>query len=302
MPIPDPTVIRPGDTAKRDPFTILVVANPALEAPWGSGEFESDPITNDPAAFDACVAYVETSLFTGLPGQAEVLLGDPAIGPRVRLLSLRPTGLPPRAENAFVAQDTESNQLIARRSAIRDFLAARDLIADIVYAISASSTHSRATAWFTTDDDEGTGVAFELDGVTLHHRHHYAIPGTIAMHHTADTLTAPHEFEHAISSYTNGQIMDLYVDSPPGVNNKVGRPIPARFGTMNEVRYASDKTRGPLGYPPDWQSYHCELHDSANPALMDNYYEAPAGVSEVCQNDRITRAFVRDRLLAKIAR
>lgn len=297
-----PTVVRPGDSDKSNPFTILVIANPALEAPWRSGTFVSDPIIGNPAAFQSCVSYIETSLFTGLPSQAEIVLADPAIGPRVRLLSLLPTGLAAQDAFAFAAQDGASELLVARRNAIRDFLVAGDLAADIVYVISSSPSHRRASAWFTSDDDMRGGVPFVLDGVTFHHRHHYTIPGTIAMHHTADSLTAVHEFGHAISSYTNGQIVDLYVDSTPGINNKAGRPIPADFAKMNAPTFATDATRGPLGYPASWNSYHCELHDTGNPALMDNYYQAPGGVAELCQNDRITRAFIRDRLLAKLAR
>lgn len=302
--IPSPNIIRTGTPGKMDPFTILVIANPALEAPWNSGTFVADSMATQAlrSNFDACVSYIEESLFTGLPGQAEVILGDPAISPHIRLLTLFSMGLPAEGRYAFVAQDGASNLLVARRNAIRDFLINQNVIADVVYAISASASHTRASAWFTTDDDTGPGVAFTLDGAMLHHRHHYSIPGTIAMHHTADSLTAPHEFQHAVSSYSNGQVVDLYVDSAPGVNNKNGRPIPLNFGTMNGTGFLSDATRGPIGYPLTWISCHCELHDSSNPAIMDNYYKAPSRVPEICQNDKITRDFLRDRLLAKIAR
>jgi hypothetical protein len=122
------------------------------------------------------------------------------------------------------------------------------------------------------------------------------------MHFTASSLTAPHEFQHAISSYSNGMIVDLYVDSPPAVNNKRGRPIPESYGTQNGVALKSDPNRGSLSYPPTWASYHCEIQDPSNPAIMDNYYLASSGVPEVCQNDKVTRTFVVDRVLAKMGR
>jgi hypothetical protein len=302
--IPAPTVIRGGTPGKSDPFTILVVANPALEAPWNSGTFVADSIatTAQQANFDNCVRYIERSLFTGLPSQSELILGDPAISPHIRLLSMFATGLQADDAHAFAAQDGVSNLLIARRNAICDFLVSQNIIADVVYAISASASHQRASAWFTSDDDTRTGVPFTLDGAALCHRHFYSTPGTIAMHHTANSLTAPHEFQHAMSSYTNGKLVDLYVDSPQELNNKNGPPIKTSFCTVNATRFLSDLTRGPLGYPPTWRSFHCELHDPANPAIMDNYWLAPGGVPEVCQNDMVTRNFVRDRLLAKIAR
>src|SRR5207247_4595238 len=46
LPVGSPhiQVIRAGDTVKPNPFTICIVANPALEAPWTSGQFMADPI------------------------------------------------------------------------------------------------------------------------------------------------------------------------------------------------------------------------------------------------------------------
>lgn len=300
---PAPVVVRAGDTSKPDPFTILVVANPALETPLDSGNFAVDPIMSDRVAFENCVDYVERSLFAALPGQADPMLSDPAVAPAVRVLSLFHAGLPAEARFSFVANDDSSDELlVARRAAIRDFLLDEGIVADVVYGISGSHTHTRASAWFTSDDDASPGVSFTIDGVSMHHRHRYLVPGTVGMHVTASSLTAPHEFQHAISSYSNGMIVDLYVDSPPAVNNKCGRPIPERFGFQDAVSLKSDPDRGMLTYPPAWSSYHCEIHDPGNPAIMDNYYLAPSGVPESCQNDKVTRTFVIDRIRAKMAR
>jgi hypothetical protein len=49
------TTIRPGDTTKTNPFTVVIVSNPALEAPWKSGNFVIDPITSMQVAFNAAV-------------------------------------------------------------------------------------------------------------------------------------------------------------------------------------------------------------------------------------------------------
>ena len=303
MANPTIRILRAGDTTKANPFTICIVANPALEAPWQTGQFIIDPITADAAAFDACADYINQSLFGGLPNQQETALADPAIAPFVKVVSIIESGLPPADANALVAQDSESDLLIARRTVFRPFLAARNLDADVAYAVSKSNTHTRASAWFTSDDDTQGGVPFTFDGQTLAHRYQCLIPGTIAIHSSATSLTALHEFHHAISSYTNGSIVDLYVDSSPGLNCKTGRPIPPDFAVYNGVTMASDPVRDHLGYPPSWQSYHCELHDPNLPAIMDNYWlAAPAADSNACQNDRITRQFVSDRVRAKLSR
>ncbi len=113
-------------------------------------------------------------------------------------------------------------------------------------------------------------------------------------------LTALHELQHAISSYSNGSIVDLYVDSPPGVNCKRGRPIPPDFANYNGAVLASDPIRDGLGYDPGWSSYHCGLIDPSLPAVMDNYFLG--STPDAGQNDEITRRFILDRLNAKLSR
>jgi hypothetical protein len=297
-----PIVHRQGDTSKTNPFTILVVANPVLEIPWKAGKFGIDPITHDPTRFAGCVQYIEKSVFGARPNQAEGLLGDTIIAPKVRFLSLFQRALPPESKFSFVAEDFGGGLLVPRRRAIRDFLQRESLLADIVYVVSASVAIERESAWATSDDDKGPGTTFLLDGKVMSHRHNYLIPGTIALHLKSDGLTAAHEFHHAISSYSNGLIQDLYIDSPPAVNVKCGRPIPSSFGDYESVIFGSDSTRMPLLYPTTWNSYHCERHDGQYPALMDDYWKASGGISEVCQNDKITRKFVLDRVRAKISR
>src|SRR5205085_2862773 len=172
------------------------------------------------------------------------------------------------------------------RAAFAPFLAGHGIDADVAYAVSASSSHNRASAWFTTDDDAQAGLPFTLDGNQLFHRFYNNIPGTVAIHVTADSLTAVHEFGHAISSYSNGKILDLYVDSPIGLNNKTGRPIPPDFGRYQRALFASDVTRDGLGYDAGWLSYHCELIDAGSPAVMDNYWLSAKG-PQACLHDAV---------------
>jgi hypothetical protein len=299
-PIVHREVLRPGDTAKPDPFTICFIANPALEAPFEAGQFIADPITGDKAGYDACVEYAVDCIFGDLTGQAERLLDPPDIRHAVRVVSLFVTGLKVEAANSLAGQDSLSDLLIARRDAFRPFLARFGLNADVAFAISASESHRRATAWFTSDDENQGGVAFQLDGQTFQHCFFARVPGTVAMPVGARSLTPLHEFQHALSSYENGKIVDLYVDGKTGLNNKKGRPIPGSFASYDAIGHDSDLVRDGLGYPPSWRSFHCRLHFPSAPAVMDNYPQA--AVDLLCENDTITRQFLRDRLRAKIGR
>lgn len=293
-------VLRPG-AAKANPFTICIVANPALEIPWNSGNVVQDPIIGNLPAFQAAATYIDSSLFCLLPGEKENVLADPALLPSIRVVSLYDDTLPVDLNNALVGQDGVSDILVARRTAFAPLLNDYDIRADVYYAVSASPTHTRASAWFTSDDDSQPGVPFTLDGEALLHRYYYTIPGTVGIHSTSTSLTALHEFGHAISSYSNGQILDLYVDSPAGLNNKTGRPIPALFCNYQGAAYASDPIRDTLGYPAGWMSYHCELADPGCPAVMDDYWLSPKG-PEACLHDEVTKMFIRDRVAAKIGR
>jgi hypothetical protein len=298
------SVIRPG-AVKSKPFTIAIVANPFLEAPWNSGAIVPDPIIGQLAAFQAAATYIDTSLFGGLPGQKETVLMDPAISTQTRVVSLYDDSLAPSIANALAAQDGSSNILIARRSVYKAFLAQYpnfELVdADVVYAVSASPTHTRASAWFTSDDDAQGGIPFTLDGASYSHRFYNLIPGTVALPVVSTSLTALHEFGHAISSYTNGMIVDLYVDSAPGLNNKVGRPIPPTFCNYDGTTFSTDTLRDGIGYPAGWSSFHCELRDPRCPAVMDDYWLSSIG-SDSCQHDGVTRSFILDRVMAKIGR
>ena len=66
-------VLRPG-AAKANPLTICIVANPALETPWNSGNVVQDPIIGNLPAFQAAATYIDSSLFCLLPGEKENVL------------------------------------------------------------------------------------------------------------------------------------------------------------------------------------------------------------------------------------
>jgi hypothetical protein len=295
-------VIRPGDQSKPDPYTIVIISNPALERPWRSGAFVADPITANKAVFDACVSYIDQCLFGSLLGEAEQFLNDPSIAVKLRVVSLWVTGLVSNDANALVAEDADdvSHILVARRSRFVTFLSRFNLQADVAYAVSQSPTHKRASAWYTSDDDASGGVPFAIDGMAFVHRHRCLIPGTVAIHSTANSLTAIHEFGHAASSYTNGDVTDLYVDSAPALNCRNGRPIPSDFADYDGTVFSSDTARDSLGYPSGWISYHCKLIDLAHPSVMDNY---PLGTPpEASQHDAITRKFLLERIRSKTMR
>ncbi len=164
-------VHREGNTVKVDPFTIAIIANPALERPEGSGTFVVDPIVSQQAAFDTTTAYTVDCLFGDLPGQAEKLLGHPDIRDEVRVVSLFAAGLNAEDMSSLVAEDDphQSSQIHARRTKFRPFLNRFGLDADIAFAISASPTHDVSTALETSDDDMQGGVPFAVNGVTLFH-------------------------------------------------------------------------------------------------------------------------------------
>src|ERR1700690_2665605 len=90
---PSIRILRPGDTSKPNPFTICIVANPAMETPIDSGVFAADPIMSDQARFDEAAAYILNSVFGLLPNQAEQFVSDPAVAGKIRVVSLFARGL-----------------------------------------------------------------------------------------------------------------------------------------------------------------------------------------------------------------
>ena len=293
-----------GDTTKPDPLFILVMNNIALERPLGSNNFAADMSTGSKAQkklFTKTAEYIKKNLFGELPGQAEKLLADSPHRQKIKFWSMYISGMAPGASTSLVAEDDvpSSNYVLPRRDTVVAMLASIGMNPDIVFLVTKSPQYYLAHAWGTTDDDSRGGIATTYGGVTINHRFYHTIPGTVALNVVNDQMTAAHEFGHAFSSYTNGFVTDLYRDGDAKFNRKVGRPIPNTFAEYGGTSYLSDKQRNSLGYNPDCPAtYHPELADPAQPALMDNYHE---GVM-LSRHDKITKAYVLDRVAAKVSR
>jgi hypothetical protein len=293
--------LRTAAPRHREPFVIAIISNPCLSAP--GGEVRVDPISRDEPAFQSAVQTIFEALFGQPADQAEPFLGtdDVAEGCTVQHIFL--AGYPAERQYAFVQEAPDSDLIGARRWEVDEFL--RDTLgirADLVFVVTASETHNRDAATAATDDEARGGVAFTMDGVRGLHCYYTLIPGAVAFHASSNGMIALHEAGHALGSYQNGVISDLYVDDGSGINAKRGRPIPERFAVLNGTSYRTDPSRNGLGYPDTWQAYHCELHDPEYPSVMDNFWEAAGGAIHRCQHDRITRQFLLDRVRAKISR
>jgi hypothetical protein len=87
-------------------------------------------------------------------------------------------------------------------------------------------------------------------------------------------------------------------------NRKNGRPIPKKFAKYTGRVYLSGQNRfDSLGYEDTGlkTSYHSELPGSTDePALMDDYNLTTQ--PELCLHDKITKAYVMDRIAAKASR
>lgn len=303
-----------GDTTKSDPFFILVLNNIAFEKPLDSNNFVADMSTGstaDRALFRDSAQYVKESLF-GEGGRDEKLLADSIYADKIRVWSMYIWGLPINGTNSFVGESiiNGSDYLLPRREAVKAMLAYLGLNPDIVFLVSNSPSVKYAHSLATTDDDTRGGVAATYDGQTMCHRYYHIYPGMSAIHALSPAIppartvmTAAHEFGHSFSSYSNGHIADLYHDRPLTgfqFNRKVGRPIPYDFAVYQGPTYLSDQTRAWNPYPPTWTSYNPEPTNAAQPALMDDFPKASPPTKSV--HDKITKAYILDRIAAKVSR
>jgi hypothetical protein len=299
-----------GDTTKSDPFFILILNNITFEQPLDSNNFVADMSTGstaDRALFRDSAQYVKESLF-GEGGREEKLLADSIYADKIRVWSIYVWGLPINGASSFVGETiiSGSDYLLPRRDAVKAMLAYLGLNPDIVFLVSNSSSVHYAHSLATTDDDMRGGIPATYGGQTIYHRYYHNYPGMSAINtrSRSDLMTAAHEFGHSFSSYTNGHIADLYHDNPLQgfqFNRKDGRPIPNDFTVYQSTTYLSDKTRGALGgYPATWTSYHPEPKNAAQPALMDNYHNTT--LPKKCLHDKITKAYILDRIVAKVTR
>jgi len=278
-------------------YTIAFIANPAY-APAGGGAPIADPIMANRALYQATVAQCMQQLLA----VTEDVLTRGDLDSKIRFVSVFHDNMPADPANTL-AEELAPNIIMPVRNAIQPFLKRHDETADVAFVISDHPTHTRASAYATTDRS-GSSISYTFDGDRRVHGKYARIPGTAALHIALNQLTTLHEFGHAASDYSNGHITDLYDDAGTGttftINKKfkaaAGDAVPDEFATYQRNSYLSDPSRDGLNYPADWTSYHPALIDAARPNLMDAYN------SQRCRLDRLTYAWLRDRLSAKVNR
>lgn len=297
MPNHEIKVLRAGDTSKRNPYTIAIVNNPAIEI---DEEFFLDPIVNKKSKFEKSVDYIHKCLFGNLPHQAEKFLNHPSINGKIKVVSVWVGKLPVADKNSLVFIEGEFR---ARRQMFVEFFSQFDLNPDVAFAVTDYKKEGRnASAFWAIDDKSKGGEYFTLDGKRLLHGYYHEEPGAVAIHTSDDSLTAIHEFGHAASSET-GYIGDLYNESSQEfltVNKKFADKIPNIFCEYNGETYHSNPKRSPD--PRAQTAYHAALFDTDFPALMDNYTLVKNGFPEQCQHDKLTRQFLLDRIRVKTQR
>lgn len=295
-----------GDQGTVHPFYILVLNNIALERPLNSGVFSADMNGagvggRDIKLFTSCAEYLYKSVFGKLPGQCDQMLGRSMHASKVKFHSMYISDLIATDATAFAGEEVASGtgMLTPRRTAVSGMLNWLGVNPDVVFIVTNSPTHTRASAFASKDDIGRGGVATSYDGHPFIHCYWHSLPGIATIHVTGSTsLTGAHEFCHAFSSYPNAFIADLYVDGSAAFNRKSGRPIPSQFAEYAGKSYATDMN---FPYPAGWKSYHSQREDANNPALMDNFWTGNP-VPNVCRNDEITSAFILDRLAVKVSR
>lgn len=301
---------RDGDTTKPDPLFILIINNPALESRFGNTQFIPDMNTNaERRFFNKAAKYINENLFGELPNQKEKLLANSNHSLKIKLWSMYIDALKPSDSTSLVQEfGVHASDLFLkpRRGAVVNMLANIGMHPDVVFIVSKVSDVSTASALGMTDDDSQGGIPTTLDGRKITHRFYHKIPGMVAIHSDDNSdMTAAHEFGHAFSSYSNGFITDLYRDADlychgtTVLNRKMGRPIPNDFGEYHGLTYLSDKVRNSLGYG-SMTSYHSELADPGRVALMDDYWKAIPIRSSL--HDKLTKAYILDRIAAKVSR
>jgi hypothetical protein len=289
---------------KPEPYTVVLVANPAIESEAG-GTFTTDPVLTDRAGYHSAVAYCLQNILR----ETEDVLRAGDLDAQMRFVSVFDATLAAQQENAL-AHELTPNIMETRRSVLASFLARFREVADVVFVLHGSTTHTRASAWFATDDNARGTVSYTYDGVSRQHARFSSIPGSCAIPFTEPTNipTALHEFGHAVSNFNNGQITDLYVDGVAGsflVNKKFRAkatdPVPSSFATYNGTNFNSDPTRdGIMGGYGTFTSYHPQLIDATRPNVMDNFFFS--GTPLRCRLDQLTYAWMRDRIVAKLGR
>jgi hypothetical protein len=305
MAVPRATVRVLHSGAPKDaPYALVIIGNRAIRTTAGS--FIADPVMTDRNFYQGTLAHCLRNIFT----VTEDLWRRQNSDSRLRIVSVFDTTVAVIDANSLV-DEVAPNLLAPRRDKFRPFLGGYEVVPDLAIALSGSTTHTRASAWFSTDDAAKASTAFTYDGAAHVHGHFESTPGTAAISTSVDRtgLTVIHECGHAASDFNNGMVDDLYVDTiRTGLSiNKKARalatdPVPANFATVDGTTYTADAARDGLGYDAGWRSYHPSLIDAAHPNMMDNYWLAAGGNPQVCRLDQLTYDWFVRRLNAKLNR
>ncbi len=333
----------------KNPFTIAIVANPEILKDDQSGTID-DPILDDKDLFAKVVTRIIRSFVNN------ELLKLPEILTRIRFVTVFNTenksSGKPEFDSALCAEilSEPANIIYPRQKQLNTYV--KDCLkhekmsdcVDIIFAISGSENHTRSSATFTVEDKTGDpekgDVRFKLTtnskSQTGFHKckvDNKGLPGAIALSAWDDRLKTPvHEFAHAISSESNGVIVDEYLDEYKFrhnnttitvgfdfVINKQHRthptdPVPQPFAKYKlydyntdtkkhipkyQTKYFSDRYRcdkRPSDSDPDgWTSYVPERQDPNLSCTMDIAYFG-------YKFDKLLFDFLYDRLLTKLNR
>lgn len=214
-----------------DPYTIVLVANPAV-LEEEKGEKMPDPIMRNHGLFLKTVTRVINSFL------ANELMRLPDIFQQIRIITI--FDHENTVDTALCEGVSESTSILTARRPERDDhgdvtenfvyeyvqeqLTAAGLddpsLVDVITIISGSRTYTRSTARFSEDDPDRGGKKFAFTffepGSTSQEKHHYYYakqPGMFALSAWDDRLKTPvHEFAHSMSDIDNGAIDDEYID------------------------------------------------------------------------------------------
>lgn len=299
---------------KTSPYTIVFVANPAMLGI--DGTISPDPVLRDRPGFHGAVAFCLKDLFA----ITEDLLRRSNLDANIRLVAIFDATLAANDASALAKNYIHGDFFETRRDKLSSFLFGYFEVADVVFVLSGLDFFYTPRTWMTTDDNSRPGTRFTYDLVPdVHHRHFASIPGSVVMplFNRFDppfdaSPAALHEFGHAASDDHNGFVGDLWDPVSNDlfhINKKWGRPIPAIFASYELNTYASDPNRNSLGYEFTWTLYHPQLIDSTFPNIMDNFGLAPNSQDpldppgpQMCRFDKLTYAWLTDRIKAKLLR
>lgn len=222
---------------EKEPFTIVILANPFLETATHPPAFKRDPILDLPELFEAKTAFIIDSLTKNavvrpfLPRMRIVAIFDPEKAETTDPEEIRARAL--CAEDPVDLIVLPRQRVYEARNGHYEVVEERILNylrhyfeldrADVVFAVTASHTHTRSSAHYTVDreeDDPRTvpGFEFHLKDEEVRLRGYYwphcQVPGMVAYSAWDDRLKTPvHEFAHAMSSTKHGIITDEYNDT-----------------------------------------------------------------------------------------